>query len=197
MILPPWCSMTLTQRRINRFDPDSDLLQAMTAQDLRSDPFCSASPCHRVEATVVRRAFGDAAQCGSESQIVQRRIVGRADAEGLVKKPIRLSDRSIVDRPRPLPTVGTPFIREADGDPITAMRPHLLEEAGSDLKAPFARQKSDDLLAPGDELCPVSPEALLGVRQEHLLGITAVPGVFGHPSLLDGRIVVGGRERWL
>src|SRR5437868_15482761 len=57
----------------------------------------------------------------------------------------------------PIAAVVAPFVREANGNPVLAERPNLLDQAVVELALPFARQKCFDFRADLDELRAIAP----------------------------------------
>src|SRR4029450_11231340 len=78
-----------------------------------------------------------------------------------------------------LAAVVEPLVREAHGDPVAGEGPELLDEAIVELPVPLAREELHDRRAALEELGPVSPAAVLAVREGHGVRITAVSGRLG------------------
>ena len=95
-----------------------------------------------------------------------------------------------------LPAVVVPLISEANRDPITCERPELLDQAVVQLPAPLPGEERHDLVAPFDELGPISPDAVLGVGERDGARIAAVPAVLRRPNLLRGGFGGEGRQGW-
>ena len=94
----------------------------------------------------------------------------------------------------PVAAVVAVFVGEADGDAISCVGPHLLDQPIVELPRPFAGQESFDGGAALQEFRPVSPAAVRRVSQRHLGRIPTVPGVLGKARLLRGRCVVEGGQ---
>ena len=89
--------------------------------------------------------------------------------------------------------VVVPLVREANGDAIAAHRPELLDQTVVQLPGPLAPQELHDGLTAGNELGAIAPYAVDRVGERHAFRVTAVPGVFREPDLLDCGIVVDRR----
>ena len=96
--------------------------------------------------------------------------------------------------PKPVSSVVAPFISETDRDPISRIGPKLLYQAIIQFTLPFAREKSDDLVAASHKLCAVPPLAVEAVGQRHSARIAAIPGIFGRLDLLTGGFFAKRRE---
>lgn len=87
-----------------------------------------------------------------------------------------------------------PFILETHCDAIVREGPDFLDEPVVKFLGPFALQETQDLLSTPYELTAIAPEAVFCVGQGDSLRISAIPGVFCHPSFLDSRFAREGRE---
>src|SRR5439155_14195280 len=95
----------------------------------------------------------------------------------------------------PVTAVVVPLVREANGDAIAVHRPELLDQTVVQLPGPLAPQELHDGLTAVNELGPIPPYAVDRVCERHAFRVTAVPGVFREPDLLDCGIAVERRSR--
>src|SRR3546814_20526301 len=79
-----------------------------------------------------------------------------------------------------------PLIGEADGDPVLAPGPDLLDETVVELLRPFPLQELDDRGTSLHELGTVPPPAILGIDAGDAHGIAAIPAILRAADLLDG-----------
>src|SRR3954447_3373808 len=89
-----------------------------------------------------------------------------------------------------------PLVGEPGRDAIGVEGPHLLDQPVVEFLRPLAGQELDDGSTTLEELRPVSPAAVLGVRQRDLLRITSVPGVLGGADLGDRVVATEGWNGW-
>src|SRR6185437_7924091 len=136
----------------------------------------------------------------------------RAGAEDA---PVALADRDVVDAglaaahqavggelpqfvavaavPLALAVVGLVLV--AHRDPVVPERPHFLAQGVVQLAVPLAAEEADDLGAAGDELMPVAPHRVLGVRTRDPLRVAGVPRVLAGLHLLPGGVLGERRQR--
>src|SRR3954469_5971391 len=113
-----------------------------------------------------------------------------AHQPGLVEFPLLVAIGAV-----PSAILIMPFILEANGDAVVGEGPEVLDQAIVVLLLPFAGEEFGDRRAALEKLAAVTPDAVFGIGQRHLDGVTRIPGVFGHPGLLGGGLA-SERRKW-
>ncbi len=141
-------------------------------------------------------------------------MVIRAAAEFPVKLPFGITNRQIVDAGEalahqagviehpvlvaigtiPLPGPVVEFIRVANGNPVFGEGEQFLDQTIVQLPPPLRGEEADNLCPSSDEQVPVSPGTVFRLGQGDLLGIAAIPAIFGKAHLLGGRFMGKGRQ---
>src|SRR4029077_11673284 len=82
---------------------------------------------------------------------------------------------------RPVPLAGSVvrFVGEADGNPVLAKRPELLDEAVVQFGRPLPCEKGNDLRATGEKLGAVAPATIHRVAARDLLRVAGIPVILG------------------
>src|SRR5512135_15629 len=95
----------------------------------------------------------------------------------------------------PVARVVMPLVSKAHRYARFAKGPELLDEPVVELLRPFAPEERDDRVTARKEFDAVAPHAVHGVGERYPLGITGVPGVFGHAHFLSRGFEAERRER--
>src|SRR3954452_3875916 len=126
----------------------------------------------------------------SDRDVVDARMTS-SHQSALVEQPVLVAIGT-----EPGAALVVPLVGEPGRDAIGVEGPHLLDQPVVQLLGPLASQEFDDGSTALEELRPVSPAAVLGVRQRDLLRITSVPGVFCRADLGDRVLAAEGWNGW-
>ena len=80
-----------------------------------------------------------------------------------------------------------PFVSKANGNPVLAERPELLDKPVIKFTLTLAREKGLDGFAASHELGSVAPPAVYRVCERHAGRIARVPCIFGESGFLYRR----------
>ena len=123
-----------------------------------------------------------------EPEIIEARMVVRANAGRPVEQALGLGDGEVVDAgvagghqavgielpvfiavgAKPLAIGVVRFVGETDGDTVFAEGPQLFDESIVGFALPLAGKEVDDLFAALQELVAVAPAAVNGIRERDL-----------------------------
>ncbi len=88
----------------------------------------------------------------------------------------------------PLAAIIMPLVGKPDRNPILPAAPDFLGQTIVELALPLAHEKGLDGFPPLQELGAVAPPAIQRVGKRNALGVTSIPGIFGHAHFLRGRL---------
>ena len=122
------------------------------------------------------------------------RQAGSSDASRAVAKSVPPTIKKVKGSV-PLTRVIAPLVLETHGNTVREERPHLLDEAVIQLLVPLAPEELPGSIAAAEDLRPIPPVGVLGVRHRYAIWIAAIPGVLGRSDLLEGRVAVPSMMR--
>ena len=135
----------------------------------------------------------------SEPKLCQTREVFRSRPISPGEQPVAFLNGHIVDAvgAKEMTGVIVPFILETHSNAVVGVRPHFFDQPIIEFLGPFTLQKLENLVAALDEFAAVSPAAVFCIGHGNGLWITAIPGIFSHPSFLDRGFKSEWRKRRL